>query len=239
MAPSHFTSGADVVSAPRPRFFRTPASTRPAGANLRSHRRRLAVAPAGYRSFGRDARTAVSTTSATTLGSSFWGCEAQSELEWLLRGGASIRFQPNSRASIDQRPGPNIARAPAMVAARRHTRRPSAAVRICEIWRMAASVPATGVHSPAVRRSPDPARDAEVSVVWTEGALHSPGLARRTRTAPTTRRMSSKPIPGQLPVNVEYRRRKTHLATIIRGGDANESPLTGRARDSLGSWRRG
>lgn len=114
-----------------------------------------------------------------------------------------MRFHPKSRASTDQRPGPNIARAPAMVAARRHTTRPSSTVRICEISRMAASVPARGVHSPASRRSPDPTRDAELSVVWNGGSLHSPGLAREMMTEPTTRRMSSKPKPGQLAVNVE------------------------------------
>ena len=35
------------------------------------------------------------------------------------------------------------------------------------------------------------------------GSLHSVGPARTRRTEPTTRRMSSKPMPGQLPANVE------------------------------------
>lgn len=47
-----------------------PASTRLAGANLRSRRRRFASPPAAYRSFGRAAVAACSTTSATTAGSS-------------------------------------------------------------------------------------------------------------------------------------------------------------------------
>jgi hypothetical protein len=126
-----------------------------------------------------------------------------------------MRFHPKSRASTDQRPGPNIAKAPAMVPTRRHPTRSTSTVRICDISMMAASVPASGVHSPATRRSPDPARDAEVSVVWNGESLHSPGLARRRRTEPTTRRMSSKAIPGQLAVNEEYRRRKTHLPRLF------------------------
>src|SRR5688572_6569741 len=52
------------------RSLRSPASTIPVGANLRSNRRRFASPPAGYRSFGRWALAAFSTASATTLGSS-------------------------------------------------------------------------------------------------------------------------------------------------------------------------
>lgn len=139
----------------------------------------------------------------------------QSEFELILRGRASMRFHPKSRASTDQRPGPSIARAVAMVPSRRHTTRSSSAVRICEIWMMATNVPASGVHSPATKRSPDPARDMDVSVVWNDRSLHSPGLARRRRTEPTTRRKSSNAIPGQLAVNEEYRRRKTHQPRLF------------------------
>src|SRR4030095_14279039 len=57
-------------TASRRRSLRIPASTTPAGANLRSNRRRLASPPAVYRSFGRAALAAFSTTSATTAGSS-------------------------------------------------------------------------------------------------------------------------------------------------------------------------
>src|SRR5207247_3507493 len=62
--------GREAVGASSRRFFRMPASTRPAGANLRSKRRRFASLPAEYRSFGRSAFAAFRTTSATTLGSS-------------------------------------------------------------------------------------------------------------------------------------------------------------------------
>ena len=53
------------------------------------------------------------------------------------------------------------------------------------------------------------------------GSLHSLGPACQRTTAPTTSRMSSKPMPGQPPANVEYRRRNTYLDTIIRRGGAS------------------
>src|SRR5205823_8590337 len=59
-----------ATCASRWRSFRTPASTRLAGANLRNIRRRFASPPAAYRSFGRGASAAFSTTSATTPASS-------------------------------------------------------------------------------------------------------------------------------------------------------------------------
>ncbi len=60
-----------------------------------------------------------------------------------------MRFHPKSRASTDQRPGPSIARAAAMVPANRPTNGCSATLRICEISITATTVPASGVHSPA------------------------------------------------------------------------------------------
>ena len=127
---------------------------------------------------------------------------SQSAFELLLRGGASMRFHPKSRASTDQRPGPNIAKAPPMVAAKRQTNESSPMV-IRQISIMATSVPVRGVHSPAMRRSPDAVRDTDVSVVCIGASLHSFEPARNRRTEPTTRRMSSNPMPGQLPANVE------------------------------------
>ena len=59
------------------------------------------------------------------------------------------------------------------------------------------------------------------------GSLHSLGPACQRRTAPTTSRMTSRPMPGQPPANVEYRRRNTYLDTIIRRGGADANPPTG------------
>ena len=78
---------------------------------------------------------------------------AQPTLEPFLRTGASMRFHPKSRASTDQRPGPNIVSAPAIVAARRRPTGGSPVVRISRIATTATTAPATGVHSPAMRRS--------------------------------------------------------------------------------------
>ena len=85
-----------------------------------------------------------------------------------------MRFHPKSRASTDQRPGPSIASAAAMVAANRAANG-SAAVRVCEISITATTAPATGVHSPVTRRNPDIASDAEVTVICNDGSLHSGG----------------------------------------------------------------
>ena len=92
---------------------------------------------------------------------------AQPTLELLLRTGASMRFQPKSLASIDQRPGPNIASAAAMVPANRPTNGCSPKLRSSDISIRATTAPATGVHRPAARRSPDIASDAEVSAKCT------------------------------------------------------------------------
>ena len=139
--------------------------------------------------------------------------------EVFLRGGASMRFHPKSRASTDQRPGPSIVSAQPIVAARRRPFKSSPVLRMSEIATTATTAPATGVHNPAMRRSAASASDAEATMS-NGGPLHSPGPARQSTTAPTTSRISSRAIPGAPPANVEYRRRNTYLEMII------------------GSWRR-
>jgi hypothetical protein len=122
-----------------------------------------------------------------------------------------MRFHPKRRASTDHKPGPNIARAPPMVPSRRATHRSPASVRICEISITATNVPATGVHIPGIRRIPHPAKNTDIIVVLIGGGpLHRIELAPTISAEPTTKRMRSKPIPGQPPANVEYRRRNTH-----------------------------
>ena len=59
------------------------------------------------------------------------------------------------------------------------------------------------------------------------GSLHSFGPACQRTTAPTTSRISSKPMPGQPPANVEYRRRNTYLDTIIRSWRRDVNHPTG------------
>jgi hypothetical protein len=64
-----------------------------------------------------------------------------------------------------------------------------------------------GVHSPGISRIPDPARNTAVTVVLMGAPLASVKPARTINAEPTTRRMRSKPKPGQPPANVEYKRR--------------------------------
>ena len=75
-----------------------------------------------------------------------------------------MRFHPNSLASSDQRPGPNMASAAAIVAVNRLENESPLNVAILPISITATTIPANGVHSPATRSSPGPAKDAKVSV---------------------------------------------------------------------------
>ena len=116
-------------------------------------------------------------------------------------GVASMRFHPKSLASSDQRPGPNMASAAAIVAVNRCANGSPSDVTIREISITATAIPAKGVHSPATRSSPGPAKDTKVSVAG--GSPLSCQAAPTRKTEPMTRRMSSKPMPGQPPANVE------------------------------------
>jgi hypothetical protein len=100
------------------------------------------------------------------------------ELRLILRSG-STRFHPNRRASTDHRPGPNMATAQPMVPSKTVTHRSPAIVMICQVSSNATKVPTMGVHRPGMRRSPDPARNAEIIVVVTGGLLHSVEFARK------------------------------------------------------------
>ena len=125
-----------------------------------------------------------------------------------------------------------------MVPRRRETQWSPGIVRICQVSIKASNAPTMGVHRPGMRRSPHPARTADVIVVVTGGSLHSIAPARTTSAEPATRRMRSKPVPGQPPANVEYRRRNTHpsrslLVCDIR--EANRNPKKSCNRHSLES----
>ncbi len=147
-----------------------------------------------------------------------------------------MRFHPKRRESTDQRPGPNIARAPPMVASKRGTH--GSPARVNMIWPIAVkatSVPAMGVHRPGMRRAPDPINNAAVIVASRAGLLPSVEHARKTSAEPPTRRMRSNPMPGQPPAKVEYSRRKgtpftrsdSHFAA------ARRNPKKSRNRPSL------
>jgi hypothetical protein len=130
-------------------------------------------------------------------------CARGARPNYFLRSGTSMRLHPKSRASTDHRPGPNIASAAAMVPVNRPTTGYSSTLRICEISITATTAPATGVHNPTTRRSPARASDAELSAIRNDGSCHSVRPVPTRRTPPTTPRISSKPMPGQLSANVE------------------------------------
>jgi hypothetical protein len=122
-----------------------------------------------------------------------------------------MRFHPKRRASMDHRPGPNIARAAAAVPNSSHTHLSPATVSIFQISINAMEVPTIGVHKPTMSRIPVPIKSTAGIVTFIGGgSLHSLKSARTISADPTTKRMRSKPVPGQPPANVEYRRRNTH-----------------------------
>ena len=125
-----------------------------------------------------------------------------------MRDGASTRFQPNRRASIDHKPGPNMASAPAIVPRNKGAHASAGNITICPISIAATSVPAIGVHRPGTIRMPDPARSTHVNVTPTGRSPLRTVIALISRAEPTTSRIRSRPIPGQPPANVEYKRRK-------------------------------
>jgi len=119
-----------------------------------------------------------------------------------------MRFHPKRRASMDHRPGPNIARAAAAVPNNSHTHLSPATISIFQISINAMEAPAMGVHKPTMSRIPAPIKATAGIVTFIGGgSLHSLKPARAISTAPTTTRMRSKPVPGQPPANVEYSRR--------------------------------
>ena len=126
-----------------------------------------------------------------------------------MRGGASMRFHPKRRASIDHKPGPNIARAALAVPNSSQTHLSPGSVSIFQISINAMEVPTIGVHKPTISSIPAPVKSTAGIVTFIGGgSLHSLKPARTTSAEPTTKRMRSKPAPGQPPANVEYRRRK-------------------------------
>jgi hypothetical protein len=94
---------------------------------------------------------------------------------------------------------------------------------ISKIATTATTAPAMGVHNPAMRRSAASISEAQRMMMCNGEPLHSLGPACQRTTAPTTRRISSRPAPGQPPAKVEYRRRNADLdydywAAAVRSG---------------------
>ena|SRR3974390_1781385 len=120
-----------------------------------------------------------------------------------------MRFHPKRRASMDHKPGPNIARAaPALPNSSQKDLSP-ASVNIFQISINAIEVPMMGVHKPMIISIPAPIRSAAGIVTLMGGrSPHNRELARAISTEPATKRIRSNPVPGQPPAKVEYKRRK-------------------------------
>src|SRR5690348_13180422 len=118
---------------------------------------------------------------------------------------------------MDQSPGPNIARAAPAVANISQSDLSPGSMSIFQTSVRATETPATGVHKPAISRSPDPnKRLAGMATYIGSGSLRKVKPARTTNAEPATARIRSNPAPGQPPANVEYKRRKrTHFSYYI------------------------
>ena len=144
-----------------------------------------------------------------------------------------MRFQPKRRASIDHKPGPNIARAAPAVPSSSQTHLSPGSIMIFQISISATEVPTMGVHNPAIRRMPAPIASTAGMVTFKGGSIHSLEAARTTSAEPITKRRRSKPVPGQPPANVEYRRRNdasfsTELGFRVSEGTQNPKKRSNR-----------
>ena len=135
-----------------------------------------------------------------------------------FRCGIWICFHPNSRASIDQAPGPSKASARATLPSSSACRASVVWAKPCKIASIAASTPATGVHSPTRRSSPKTPDRTPSSTAPTPPARVSARMAGISKFVPNTTRRSRSPAPGAPFANVEKSRR-----TSEKGYAANVS----------------
>ena len=119
-----------------------------------------------------------------------------------------MRFHPKRRASMENKPGPNIARAAPAVPSSSQTHLSPGSEKIFQISINAMEVPTMGVHKPAISRVPAAIKStAGIVTFMGSGSLHSFKQARTISVEPTTTRMRSRPVPGQPPAKLEYSRR--------------------------------
>jgi len=133
----------------------------------------------------------------------------------LLRRGASTRFQPKRRASTDHNPGPNMARAAPAVANSSQTHLSPGSASTFQISITATPVPAMGVHKPAMSKTPANIKRTDVTVTFIGEPPEILELARTISAEPMTRRSRTRPIPGQPPANVEYKRRNMEPVAFL------------------------
>jgi len=124
-------------------------------------------------------------------------------------------FLPNSRASMDQAPGPTIARTAPRTPCTMGIHGSPECGKCCEKaidnLTMAASAPATGVHRPIKRRIPAPIPVICKTTVGKGGASRRPTVPKWMSAAPVSSRNSRSPVPGQPSAKPENSR-----CTILR-----------------------
>jgi len=140
-------------------------------------------------------------------------------------------FLPKSRASIDQAPGPTIAKAAPRTACMMAIRGSRECERNCEnaihTLAMAAKDPATGVHRPARRSNPAPAPMTCSTTVINGGASRRQMSPEWISANPVSSRRSRRPIPGQPSANVENSRCNPHLLAAYEIHNRTERRETG------------
>ena len=124
-----------------------------------------------------------------------------------------MRFLPKSRASIDQAPGPTIAKTALRTAWTIGIHGSPECERMrdkaIQTLRIAANPPATGVHKPISKRIPEAAPIICKTTMADEGAFSAPTIPKWISAAPVSSRKSRRPTPGQPPAKVENKRCKT------------------------------
>ena len=104
----------------------------------------------------------------------------------------------------------------------------------------ATNVPTIGVYRPMTRRMAAVARRIDRTVMGVAGPLSRAIAELLIKANPTTSRIKMRPIPGQPPAKVEYKRRNwTHLSftcSILNGFFTKESPTRRSDRASFEAW---
>jgi hypothetical protein len=114
-----------------------------------------------------------------------------------------MRFRPKTQASMDQVPGPIIARVAPRTARKRGRvalagdRKPTLASRT------ATTAPAIGVHNPAISRTPATAPIPSSTTAAQIGFALAQATPQYMRAPPVSSRCARSPPPGQPSANVE------------------------------------
>jgi hypothetical protein len=129
------------------------------------------------------------------------------------RSGKLMCFLPKRRASMDQAPGPTIAktapRTACTIGIHGSPECQKNREKAIHTLTMAASVPATGVDKPIRRSIPATAPMICRTTIVTGGAASTPAIPKWTRATAVSSRSSRRPAPGQPLAKVENSRCKT------------------------------